>query len=332
METMVLPEVSTTSLRVSLQTLDLGSPYGDLEGFLTTISPVFASLPQPMREHLRAFRNDPRAYGAMVLRNLPIDDELPPTPLDGRPSRNKKTFVSEACVLGISQILGEPMGYQNEKEGDVIQALCPVPAEAHATSSESSDVELGFHTDFNFDPHNPERPYNVLNPDYIVLLCLRGDAKHEAYTLYADARDICRRLAPAQLQLMREPVFQFAASYSFTRSGGDTTIWSVPSPLLTGPPEFPEISIDLLCGVRGMSEEANALLDQIREVCKSPGVATSVCLTPGELLIIDNRKGAHARTAFTAFFDGYDRWLHRVYVRRSLWELRGGSSGNLRVF
>jgi L-asparagine oxygenase len=332
MDTMVLPEESRTSLKASLQTLALHSPYEDLEGFLTTISPAFASLPPRLRERLRAFRNDPRAQGAMVLRNLPIDDELPPTPLDGRPSRDKTTFVSEACVLGICQILGEPMGYRDEKEGDVIQALCPVPAEAHATSSESSDVELGFHTDFNFDPQNPERPYNVLNPDYIVLLCLRGDPEHEAYTLYADARDICRQLAPAQLELMRAPVFQFAASYSFTRSCADQKIWSVPSPLLTGPPEFPEVSIDLLCGVRGMSEEANALLDQIKEVCRCPGVATSVCLTPGELLIIDNRKGAHARTAFTALFDGHDRWLHRVYVRRSLWELRGGSSWGVRVF
>jgi len=113
---------------------------------------------------------------------------------------------------------------------------------------------------------------------------------------------------------------------------GDEQIWSVPSPLLTGPEEFLEVSIDLLCGVRGMSEEANALLDQIREVCKLPGVATGVCLTPGELLIIDNRKGAHARTAFTAAFDGYDRWLHRVYVRRSLWELRSGSGQSIRVF
>jgi L-asparagine oxygenase len=332
MDTIDLPEAGRTALRESLEALEPYSPYEDLEGFLAAISPVFARLPQPVLQRLGAFRNDPRAYGAIVLRNLPIDDDLPLTPLDGRPSRDKKTFVSEACVLGISQILGEPMGYRDEKEGDVVQALCPVPAEANATSSESSDVELGFHTDFNFDPNNPERPYNVLNPDYIVLLCLRGDREHEAYTLYADARDICKRLDTAQLELARSPLFQFAASYSFTRSCGDEKIWSVPSPLLTGPEEYPEISIDLLCGVRGMGGEADALLDQIREVCKLPGVATSVCLTPGELLIIDNRKGAHARTAFSANFDGYDRWLHRVYARRSLWELRSGSSQSVRVF
>jgi hypothetical protein len=88
----------------------------------------------------------------------------------------------------------------------------------HATSSESSDVELGFHTDFNFDKHHPERPYNVLNPDYIVLLCLRGDRRSEAYTLYADARDICGKLDPAHLEVMRAPRFQLAASYSFTSS------------------------------------------------------------------------------------------------------------------
>ena len=332
MERVDLPEPTTTALRESLERLTLSSPYDDIETFLTAIYPVFATLPPSLLQRLSAFRNDPKAYGALVVGNLPIDDDLPPTPLDGRPSMDKKTFISEACVLGISQLLGQPMGYRDEKEGDIVQALCPVPAEAHATSSESSDVELGFHTDFNFDPANPERPYNVLNPDYIVLLCLRGDVNHEAYTRYADARDLCGQLDATTLGIMRAPQFQFAASYSFTRSCGDEKIWSVPSPLLTGPEEFPEISVDLLCGVRGMSGEANATLDRIREACEISGVATSVCLTPGELLIIDNRKGAHARTPFTANFDGYDRWLHRVYVRRSLWELRSTSGESMRVF
>ncbi len=332
MDRVELPASAKTALQHSLDTLGLGSPYDDIETFLTAIYPMFSVLPHSVLQRLSAFRNDPRAYGALILGNLPIDDELPPTPLDGRPSKDRKTFVSEASVLGICQILGQPIGYHDEKEGEIVQALCPVRTEVHATSSESSDIELGFHTDFNFDKDNPERPYNVLNPDYIVLLCLKADQKHEAYTMYADARDICKKLNALELGIMREPLFQFAASYSFTRSCGEEKIWSVPSPLLSGPDEFPEVSVDLLCGARGITDEAHAILDHLRDVCKLPGVATRVCLRPGELLIIDNRKGAHARTAFTANFDGRDRWLHRVYVRRSLWELRSESCRDSRVF
>jgi L-asparagine oxygenase len=330
MESIILSEETRTDLRTSLA--QLTSPYDDFETFLVCIYPVFARLHSQVLLKLNAYRNDPRAYGALVVENCPLDDELPPTPIDGRPRKDKKTFVSEACVLGISQMLGEPMGYNDEREGEIIQALCPVRQEAHAPSSASSETELGFHTDFNFDRSRPDQPYNTNNPDYIVLLCLRQDRNQEAQTLYADARDICKKLTPAQLKTMRRPEFQFAASYSFTGKCGSERIWSVPCPLLKGPDDFPEISIDLLCGVRGLTNEANDILQILREVCAHTDVCTRIRLAPGDLLLIDNRKGAHARTAFTAYFDGYDRWMHRVYVRRSLWELRKDHNGSLRVF
>ena len=224
------------------------------------------------------------------------------------------------------------MGYFDEKHGDIIQALCPVKTEISATSSESSGIDLDFHTDFNFDKDNPDQPYNTVNPDYIILLCLRSDHHNKAYTSYADARTICKYLTSNQIELMRKPAFQFAASYSFTQTCGFDKIWSTPSPLLKGPEDFPEVSIDLLCGVRGIDDEADAILTILRKVCNDPRVSTKVCLRSGDILIIDNRKGAHARTAFTAYFDGNDRWVHRVYVRRSLWELRKSKSTALRVF
>jgi L-asparagine oxygenase len=177
---------------------------------------VFADLPINVLRAIFDYGNDPRVYGALLLQNFPIDDNIPQTPIDGHPSTSKQTFISEACVLGISKLLGQPFAYCDEKEGDIIQALCPVMKEASAPSSESFEVELGFHTDFSFDKNNPNRPYNVLNPDYIILFCLRADRDGGGHTLYADARDICKRLSYDQIELMRKPLFQFAASYSFT--------------------------------------------------------------------------------------------------------------------
>jgi L-asparagine oxygenase len=330
MHTITLPPRSKAELSDALQ--GLSSPYDQVEEFLITIYPVFAGLPREILGKLFDFRNNPESYGALLLKDFPVDDELPLTPLDGKRSTDKKTFLTEACALGIAQILGQPIGYHDEKEGELIHALCPVRLEAQATSSESSEVNLGFHTDFNFDKQNPEHPYNTINPDYIVLVCLRRDKKSEAGTLYADARDICRHLSPSDLSTMRLPLFQFAASYSFTGKCGSEKIWSVPSPLLKGDDKFPEISIDLLCGVRALDGEGEKVLNRIRAMCELPDVATKVYMKPGDIFLMDNRKGAHGRTAFSAHFDGYDRWLHRVYVRRSLWEMRSSSNGNLRIF
>jgi L-asparagine oxygenase len=330
MDRIALSPSQKAELSVALS--GLNSPYDAIEEFLLDIYPVFAGLPREVLRKLFNFRNDPRAYGALLLENFPVDEELPPTPSDGKRSAGKRTFVTEACALGIAQIFGQPIGYYDEKEGEVIHALCPVRSEAGATSSESSEVSLGFHTDFNYDKENPDSPFNVVNPDYVVLVCLKGAQRGDAGTLYADARDIYRHLSPADIDLMRSPQFQFAASFSFTGKCGSERIWSVPAPLLKGPEAFPEISIDLLCGVRALSEEAEGVLSRIRAVCELPGVASKVHLKPGDVFIMDNRKGAHGRTAFAAEFDGNDRWLHRVYVRRSLWEMRRNSNGSLRVF
>jgi L-asparagine oxygenase len=332
MDHLTLSHREQETVRAAAAAITAGSPYDDFEAFLAEAYRVVAAMPSQVLRRLISYGTDPHAYGALVVSNLPIDIPLPPTPLDGRASSAKQTYVSEACILAVALVLGQPLGYRDEKGGDIIQALAPVSTEAHATSSESSDVELAFHTDFNFDSRHPDRPYNVLNPDYIALLGLRGDRYGEAYTLYADARDICRRLDPAQVKVMREERYQFAASYSFTGGAPGQRIWSTPSRLLSGPEEFPEISVDLLCGVRGLDAEASATLDALREVCAHPGVSTRVLLGPGDLLIIDNRKGAHARTAFRAHHDGRDRWLHRVYVRRSLAELREAVNGQNRVF
>jgi len=330
METLSIPPDSTAMLKASLR--NVCSPYADIEEFLASIYPVFAALPAAVLRRLLAFGRDPGQFGVLHLSGFPVDENLPPTPLDGRRSSQKQTFLSEASVLGISQILGQPIGYYAEKGGEIVHNLCPVSSEAHATSSESSQTILGFHTDFNFDKDNPSSPYNVVNPDYVVLVCLRADRNGQAQTRYADARRICERLSSDELNLLRQPLFQFAASYSFTGRCDANRIWSVPCPVIQGPDRYPEISIDLLCGVRALTADASAVLDRIRQVCELPGVAAAVRLRPGDVLLMDNRKGAHARSTFDASHDGYDRWLQRVYVRRSLWEMRSPTNDALRVF
>jgi hypothetical protein len=126
-------------------------------------------------------------------------------------------------------------------------------------------------------------------------------------------------------------LFQFSVSYSFANKAVQRP-WSVPSPILSGPAAFPEICIDLLCGSRGLTDESTTVLGSLRKVCSRPDVVTRIALEPGEILVIDNRRGAHARTAFRASFDGSDRWLHRVYIRRSVWELRGQLRQGVRIF
>jgi L-asparagine oxygenase len=309
----------------------LPSPYVDIETFLLDVWPLFARLPRPVLTATRALRNDPAAPGALLVQNLPVDPELPPTPNTAGADGERRTFVTEGCGLGIAQLLGEAVGYRDERDGAVIQWLCPIESEARATSSSSWDIDLEFHTDLNYDSANPEAPFTVINPDFVVLACARPDPEGQASTKYVEATRLCEHLADEHVATLRQPVFEFAAPYSFTGRAGSERLWSRPSPVLTGPPAWPEIGVDMACGARGCTPEATAALDALRQVAHMPGVADSVRLRPGDVLVFDNRKGAHGRSVFAAHFDGRDRWVERVYVRRSLWECRRDGHVNYRV-
>lgn len=310
----------------------IGSPYDDMEEFLVSVFPIAARLPKEILAELQAFRNDPRSPGILLIEGWPIDDDIPDTPTNGRRNLDKRSYISEGNLLSVAKILGEPLGYYDEKDGEIIQNLAPVKREASSTSSESSDIDLGFHTDLDFDKDNPHSYWNVTNADFIALLCLRQDPEKQACTLYADARDICKNLSRSQLELLRRPLFEFGAAYTFTGQAGVDRIWSLPTPIIQGPEGSPEITIEMACGVRGVLAEASAVLDDLTAVLKEGEFVQSACLELGEMLLINNRKGAHARSAFKARFDGSDRWHQRLYIRRSLWELRSDRSRSLRLF
>ena len=312
--------------------LRLESPYDQLDECLLSLYVLCGQLPRSVLSSIRSFAIDPASPGCLLIDNLPLDTKLPPTPSNSRRSKLKHTFVSEGCLLGIAQVVGNPLGYHNEKDGELIQNVSPVNSETKKTSSESSEIALGFHTDFDFDEKSPEKPYNLTNADMIVLFCLRKDLEGKAFTLYIDARDLCEALSAEEIRVLRTPLFEFGASYSFTGLGGNSRIWSRPTAILSGPNTCPEISVDMLCGVRGISSEATSALGSLARACGDERIVQRVCLAPGQILLINNRKGAHARTAFNADYSGHDRWLQRVYARRSLWELRERTTAIPRIF
>nr|WP_262985327.1 TauD/TfdA family dioxygenase [Streptomyces sp. SDr-06] len=255
--------------------------------------------------------------GALYIRNLPQDAHLPPTPRDGFPSRRKSTFISERTLLGLSGLLGEPVGFLTEKNGQVVHDIVPVKEGATTQTNQGSAVFLNFHNDI---VHDRTGYYDIANPDFLVLICLRADRAQAATTYYADARDICRMVGPDANRVLRSPLFRMNAPGSYIRDvAGDEDVLSDPAPMIKGPVGFPEIS-SAANGVHALSPVAETALALLQTACRA--VAHEFRLRPGHALLINNRKGLHARSRFIGHYDGQDRWLQRTYVRRSQWQIR----------
>jgi L-asparagine oxygenase len=308
-----------------------GSLLDDPEPFLASVFPQVSRLPARLLALLLRLRADPSMPGILLIRGMPLDGVVPPTPAAMSVHSGKRTFISEASVLLVGLVLGEPFAYADEKDGALVQNVFPVPEEARAPSNESSEADLGFHTELSFSRRRPERPLHEACPDFLLLFGLRGAPHADAVTTLIESDDILRLLPALTEAQLRLPIYQLRAPYSFTRKLGSERPWSRPVPLVHGPPSATTIAFDLACGVRGTTAEATQAIDELRQIVATPSIHRCVRLDAGDLLVVDNRRCVHARSRFQARFDGTDRWLQRVYVRRTLDGLERANATSFRV-
>ena len=280
------------------------SPYCDFMHYAIVCRKLVALLPDPLLLLLSLFRTYAKAPGAMIMRGLPIDVPLPPTPSDGGRA-NKTTFVTEAMLGMIAHIFGEPYSYASEKKGEIVQNIVPVPSKEHMRSNEGSLSDFLLHT---------ENAFFDFRPDYLLLFGLRAGGSLAATTVVY-ARDALALLDDVTIRTLSRPLFRISAPESF-RAGHDRQVWSPPTPVILGDRDMPESRLNFN-GITALTSTAVKALDALQAACSR--VMVKICLQPGEMLVIDNRKALHGRTPFAPGFGPEARWLQRAYVRSNLW-------------
>jgi L-asparagine oxygenase len=298
---------------------DLPNPEDDCDRAMAEAHKAFAQLPIGELQQILDFGRHVDMPGVALVENLPVDPVLPPTPSNGGPCVGKPSYVAEGVLLGLSGLLGEPVSFRTEKDGRVVHDIIPTEPGARTQTSQGSAVFLNFHNDI---VHDARGRYDISNPDFLVLSCLRADPDGEAKTSYADARDILEALDDEVVETLRSPLFRLNAPGGYTRMyANGQEVLSEPVPLIDGPEYAPEVYV-AANGVRKLGPEAEHAFDELQRVCRDPKVGQVVTLKPGQAMLINNRKGVHSRTPFPARYDGTDRWLQRTYIRRSLWNIR----------
>jgi L-asparagine oxygenase len=270
---------------------------------ITRVDVARRHLPGRIVSVLSQFRRKANDYGTLLIRNLPVDDKLPPTPQDGR-AKDKATHISELTLMLLMSNLGDVIAYADEKEGRLVQDICPVPGK-EAKQENGGSVLLEFHTEDGFHPYKP---------DFLGLLCLRSDHENVAATYTASIRRAIERLPGRAIELLFQPLFFLRLSSSFGASGGNEKTTQT-LPVLTGDLRDPDMVMDFFL-MDATTRAAKYALDALGDALKA--VAIDVRAVPGDLLVVDNKLAVHGRSSFTPLYDGHDRWLQRMFVVRDL--------------
>jgi len=266
------------------------------EAFVRAAGYAARHLAPAVHDALVDFADEPHRSGAMLLRGMPVGD-VPPTPASPM-APVRSDGVSQLTLLTVARRLGQPVGYQPEHGGDVVQQIVPTPTAADRQVSTSSKVELMFHTEAAFHPHRPR---------YLLLLCLRGDPA--ARTTLSSIHEVLPHLPAGVADVLFEPRFRTAVDESYLH--GRANVLGPPAAVLSGDRERPSMVFDADLMV-GTDDVADAALRTLSDLVAR--IHTGVVLEAGDLLVVDNTVAVHGRSPFRPRFDGTDRWLQRTFV------------------
>jgi L-asparagine oxygenase len=281
------------------------------ERFVRAAGHAARTMPAIIHDAVVDFADAPHQSGALLLRNLPIGD-LPPTPPTPRTPADKDS-ISEFSLVTIARRLGQPVGYEPEHGGDLVQNIVPTEAAVDRQVSTSSKVHLMFHTEAAFHPYRPR---------YLLLLCLRGDPAAE--TTLSSIFEVLPNLPSDVIDVLFQKRFRTSVDESYL--DGRTSLMSEPMAVLSGDRQRPSMvfDADLMVGIDIEADIALELLGEATARCH-----TSVALEAGDLLIVDNTVAVHGRSPFEPRFDGADRWLQRTFVVSDLAPSAGDRRGRV---
>jgi len=271
-------------------------------------------LPPDLVRRIMEFRRRAPTGDVLLLRGLmPGHVSVPATPASPSAPRSGSARLAALLLLGVMGLLGEPFNYKGNYGGRLVQNLVPVRTMEFTQTGRSSSVLLDWHVEDGFREDRC---------DYIGLLCLRGDPA--AASQYAQAKDL--RLPPELAATLREPRFQMSPAPADDLPDG---MRGRRAAVLTGSVAAPEIVYDShhIAPLDEADTEAAAALRALHT--RLDEIHLSHVMSPGDLLIFDNKRVVHSRTPFTARFDGTDRWLMRTMACGSTVTFRRWGGGRI---
>ncbi|TDB95654.1 taurine catabolism dioxygenase TauD, partial [Micromonospora fluostatini] len=244
---------------------------------------------------------------AHVLRNCPIDEEIPvltgADPVADKRAK-KKTFVGEAFLALVAALSRTPlMAYSSRNDGDFFTDVVAID-KYHGMQTGFSDSELVYHND---------RTAHWARADYIALLGLRCPEQEFIYTSYVDGARLLEHLSAEHEAVLRRP--HFVTSFDvYSRDTNRRQSVSDPHAIFEGHHDVRYL--DTFTRVNpGAPEAAKDALLALRDALVLAGKQRHRLRT-GDLLLFANQAGLHSRDKMEIndAERARTRWLLKTYT------------------
>jgi Fe(II)/alpha-ketoglutarate-dependent arginine beta-hydroxylase len=278
---------------------------------------VFAhKLPESLVRFLTRFKYEEGNTGLCLIKGYQVNGEkIGDTPPHWREeAAAERTFEESLFLLLCSALLGDAIGWNTQQDGKIVHDIVPIKGDEYKQVGSSALTELVWHTEEAFHP---------CRCDYLALLCLKN--KEGAGTTFASLHDVTIAESDKKMLFMPHYTIFPDSSHLVGEDENDPYYKGVHEmnrhpaqiPVLFGNYDRPYLCIDPFYMSKDIKDpEAGQALNRI--IGKIDNSLQTVHLEAGDLLIIDNYRVVHGRTAFNASYDGTGRWLKRVNIVRDL--------------
>lgn len=261
------------------------------------------------------------------------DDQLPETPVDFLPVPDCQATIAAraSAMLCLATIDSSVVSYASENDGHLFVNLVALDGNDHM--AEKSKSSMRGHTDGVFFPIRGEcdekYPNFAPSPDFVCLSALRNPNSTE--TTVMPLAEVLSALSDSEIAELCKPQFSIVPQKTFRAGLARSLGWTRPRPprldnrsVLFRRPEgfwvrFSHSSVTAPLLADDGSEEtgidvqnaASSAVEAFVKHCVSK--VRSVVISPGDILLVNNRIGLHGRSGVGEEVGGQSRWLLRTY-------------------
>lgn len=232
------------------------------------------------------------------------------TPYNGKLSTDglEELIYQMYGIIGIIETF--PIRYHSE-EDSILRAVAPRRGSEKEYTSQSPYNDLDWHVDAAYRPMSNDGHLSPL-PDYLVFGIVHKG--HEAIPItYIFINDVLSHLSREEIVEGLKPQFTVLSADSFSHK-----IETHNLPLLIQNENGIFYSRITLQNAKPLNKNAAYFLERIRYITNLKTIQNTISVSPGDIVILNNKQVLHKRDRFTPKWDGKDRFFIRIYSVKNL--------------